>query len=48
MYAAFVLDVFSRVVVGWQVATTMHTDLALDALNRGGGRVIVPARTWQG
>ncbi|VTS16348.1 Integrase core domain [Gordonia terrae] len=35
VYAAFVLDVFSRMVVGWQVSTTMHTDLALDALNMG-------------
>jgi putative transposase len=32
VYAAFVLDVFSRVVVGWQVATSLYTDLALDAL----------------
>ncbi|WP_376782678.1 DDE-type integrase/transposase/recombinase [Gordonia sputi] len=35
MYAAFILDVFSRMIVGWQVSTTMHTDLALDALNMG-------------
>ena len=35
VYAAFVLDVFSRMVVGWQVSTTMHTDLALDALDMG-------------
>jgi putative transposase len=32
VYAAFVLDVFSRVIVGWQVATSLYTDLALDAL----------------
>lgn len=32
VYAAFVIDVFSRVVVGWQVATSLYTDLALDAL----------------
>jgi putative transposase len=32
VYAAFVLDVFSRSVVGWQVATSLYTDLALDAL----------------
>ncbi|MGH3859755.1 DDE-type integrase/transposase/recombinase [Actinokineospora sp.] len=30
--AAFVLDVFSRLIVGWQVATSLYTDLALDAL----------------
>jgi len=34
-YAAFVLDVFSRMVVGWQVSTSMRTDLALDALDMG-------------
>ncbi len=32
VYAAFVLDVHSRLVVGWQVATSLYTDLALDAL----------------
>jgi transposase InsO family protein len=35
VYAAFVLDVFSRVVVGWQVSTSLRTDLALDALDMG-------------
>ena len=33
VYAAFVIDVFSRAIVGWQVATTMHTDIAIDALD---------------
>jgi putative transposase len=32
VYVAFVLDVFSRLVVGWQVSTRLYTDLALDAL----------------
>ena len=32
VYAAFVLDVFSRLILGWQVATSLYTDLALDAL----------------
>jgi putative transposase len=32
VYAAFVLDVYSRMIVGWQVATSLYTDLALDAL----------------
>ena len=32
VYAAFVLDVFSRMIVGWQVSTSLYTDLALDAL----------------
>jgi len=35
VYAAFVIDVFSRMVVGWQVATSLYTDLALDALEMG-------------
>src|SRR5512144_1768778 len=32
VYAAFVLDVFSRLVVGWAVASTLRAELALDAL----------------
>lgn len=32
-YAAFILDMFSRRVVGWQVSTSLHTRLALDALD---------------
>ena len=35
VYAAFVLDVFSRRIVGWQLSRSLHTDLALDALNMG-------------
>lgn len=35
VYAAFVLDVFSRQIVGWQVSTSLYTDLALDALKMG-------------
>ena len=35
VYAAFILDVFSRMVVGWQVSTSLRTDLALDALDMG-------------
>lgn len=35
VYAAFVLDVFSRRIVGWQLSTSLHTDLALDALEMG-------------
>ena len=34
-YVAFVLDVFSRMIVGWQVSTSLRTDLALDALDMG-------------
>ena len=33
-YVAFVLDVYSRMIVGWQVSTSLRTDLALDALDR--------------
>ena len=32
VYAAFVLDVYSRMIVGWQVSTSLYTDLAFDAL----------------
>jgi putative transposase len=35
VYAAFVLDVFSRRIVGWQLSTSLRTDLALDALEMG-------------
>jgi putative transposase len=35
VYASFVLDVFSRWIVGWQLSTNLYTDLALDALNMG-------------
>lgn len=34
-YVAFVLDVFSRMIMGWQVSTSLRTDLALDALDMG-------------
>ena len=32
VYVAFVVDVFSRRVVGWQVSTSLRSDLAIDAL----------------
>jgi transposase InsO family protein len=32
VYAAFVIDVFSRMIVGWSLSTSLRTDLALDAL----------------
>jgi putative transposase len=31
-YTAFVIDVFSRRIVGWRTASSLRTDLALDAL----------------
>ena len=35
MYAAFVMDMYSRRIVGRQVATSLHTTLALDAPEMG-------------
>lgn len=32
LYVAFVLDVHSRVIVGWQIASHIRTDLVLDAI----------------
>lgn len=32
VYLAFILDVYSRMIVGWQLATHMRTELVLDAL----------------
>ena len=32
VYVAFVIDAFSRAIVGWQASTSLRTDLALDAL----------------
>jgi transposase InsO family protein len=34
VYVAFVIDVFSRRLVGWRVDTTLRSDLALDALEQ--------------
>jgi putative transposase len=44
VYVAFIVDVFSRFVVGWQASRSLRTDLALDALEmalwaRGAARV---------
>ncbi|SDM92069.1 DDE-type integrase/transposase/recombinase [Actinomyces ruminicola] len=35
VYVAFVTDVYSRRIVGWQTSTSLYTDLALDALKMG-------------
>lgn len=32
VYTAFVVDVFSRAIVGWRVSASLHAELALDAL----------------
>jgi putative transposase len=34
VYVAFVIDVFARMIVGWRAATSMSTDLTLDALEQ--------------
>ncbi len=34
VYVAFVIDVFSRYIVGWRVSSSMHTDFVLDALEQ--------------
>ncbi len=46
VYVAFVIDVFSRMIVGWRVSRSLRSDLALDALEQalyarpvGGGLV---------
>jgi transposase InsO family protein len=37
VYLAFILDCYSRMIVGWQLATHMRTDLVLDALEMANG-----------
>jgi len=34
VYVAFVVDVFSRRIVGWRQSSSMHTDFVLDALEQ--------------
>ena len=34
VYVAFVIDVFSRFIVGWRVSSSLKSDLALDALEQ--------------
>jgi putative transposase len=38
VYVAFVVDVYSRMIVGWHLDTTMRTDLVLTALNQAAWR----------
>jgi putative transposase len=45
VYVCFIVDAFSRRIVGWRVASNMRTDMVLDALemarvSRGGHRLI--------
>jgi putative transposase len=44
-YVCFIVDAFSRMIVGWRVAANMRTDMVLDALEmaraaRGGRRLV--------
>ena len=32
VYVSFIIDLFSRFIVGWQISTSLRSDLALDAL----------------
>jgi len=34
IYVAFVIDVYARKIVGWRVSNSLHSDLALDALEQ--------------
>jgi transposase InsO family protein len=34
---AFILDCYSRIIVGWQLAAHMRTDLVMDALEMANG-----------
>ena len=36
-YVAFVIDAYSRFIVGWRVSASLRTDLALDALEQAHG-----------
>ncbi len=38
VYLAFVKDVFSRMIVGWQLANHLRTELVLDALEMASWR----------
>ncbi|MEU4594599.1 DDE-type integrase/transposase/recombinase [Micromonospora aurantiaca (nom. illeg.)] len=50
VYVAFVVDVYSRAIVGWSAATNKRTPLVLAALDMGCGAVTAPAsrsgRAW--
>jgi len=35
VYVAFIIDAFSRRIVGWRVSRTVHTGFVLDALELG-------------
>jgi transposase InsO family protein len=35
VYVAFIIDVYSRMIVGWQASRSLRSDLAIDALEMG-------------
>ena len=46
MFFAFVIDVFSRMIVGWQFATHMRRTLVFDALRMALGLRAPGADAW--
>ena len=50
VYVAFIIDVHSRFIVGWQASRSLRSDLAIDALERwpcGTANELVPtSRAW--
>ena len=45
VYVAFIIDVFSRRIIGWRVARSMRTELVLDALEQAlSGSLQCPGR----
>lgn len=38
LYVSFILDVYARMIIGWQISTNMRTDLVLDALEMAAWR----------
>ena len=44
VYVAFVIDVFSRRIVGWRVSSSLRSDLALDALEQA---LYMPGQAWR-
>jgi putative transposase len=51
VYVAFIIDVYSLYIVGWQASRSLGADLALDALEmairaRRGERLTASSTTW--
>jgi len=42
VYAAFIIDVFSRMIVGWQLSNSLRSDLTIDALEMAVWNLWVP------